>query len=179
MVRCVNSNKETLREYGRLDISYQPFTYQLGTFTLSQINWNTLVKEVYAIMMSFCKMAFYLHGAEVVIQSDHAPLQKLIKNKTKMNWHKIEALGIFSISPHITFQHRKGKDNILADSLSHLQHHCCMRRVPQKNLVKNMALQYLMKVKPFMNMHNQRLHTSKSRYGNTCYWLPQWRVCKW
>ena len=33
------------------------------------------------------------------------------------NW----ALEIFSISCHITFQHIKGKDNILADSLSHLQ----------------------------------------------------------
>ena len=31
------------------------------------------------------------------------------------------ALEIFSISPHITFQHIKDKDNILADSLSHLQ----------------------------------------------------------
>ena len=28
---------------------------------------------------------------------------------------------MFSISPHITFQHIKVKDNILADSLSHLQ----------------------------------------------------------
>ena len=33
------------------------------------------------------------------------------------NW----ALEIFSISPHVTFQHIKGKDNILTDSLSYLQ----------------------------------------------------------
>ena len=36
------------------------------------------------------------------------------------NW----ALEIFLISPHITFQHIKGKDNIIADSLSHSQ---CLR----------------------------------------------------
>ena len=68
-------------------------------------------------MISCCKIAFYLHDAEVVIQSDHAPLQKLIKNKTKnvseQNW----ASEIFLISPHNTFQHIKGKDNILADSI--------------------------------------------------------------
>ena len=29
---------------------------------------------------------------------------------------------MFLISPYITFHHIKGKDNILADSLSHLQH---------------------------------------------------------
>ena len=28
---------------------------------------------------------------------------------------------MFSITPYITFQHIKGKDSILADSLSHLQ----------------------------------------------------------
>ena len=34
--------------------------------TLSQINWSTLVKEAYAIMI-FHKMTFYLLNAEVVI----------------------------------------------------------------------------------------------------------------
>ena len=34
---------------------------------------------------------------------------------------QVWALESFSMSPHITFQHIKGKDNILADSLSHLQ----------------------------------------------------------
>ena len=95
--------RETLKENGKLDITYHPITYQSGTFTLNQINWSTLVKEAYGIMMSFHKMAFYLCDAEVVIQLDHVPLQKLIKNKTKnvltQNW----ALEIFSISPHITF----------------------------------------------------------------------------
>ena len=106
--------------------------------------------------MSFHKMAFYLHDEEVIIQSDNAPLQKLIKNKSKnvltQNW----ALEIFSISPHITFQHIKGKDNILADSLSCLQFLGLYEKSPQKNLVKNMVLQYLMKMKPFRNMHNQK-----------------------
>ena len=70
----LTQTRETLRENGKLDITYHPITYQSGMFTLSQMNWSTLVKEAYAIMMSFCKMAFYLHHAEVVIQSDHAPL---------------------------------------------------------------------------------------------------------
>ena len=59
--------RETLRENGKLDITYQPINYQSGMFTLSQFNWSTLVKEAYVIMMSFHKMAFYLHDVEVVI----------------------------------------------------------------------------------------------------------------
>ena len=152
----LTQTRETLKENGKLDITYHPIMNQSGTFTLSQINWSTLAKETYVTMMSFHKKGIYLCDAEVVIQSDHAPLQKLIKNKTNnvltQNW----ALEIFSISPHITIQHIKGKDNILADSLSHLQCLGLHERSPQENLVKNMALQYLMKVKPFMNMHNQK-----------------------
>ena len=58
---------ETLRENGKIDFTYDPITYQSGTFILSQIICSTLVKEAYAIMMSFHKMAFYLCDAEVVI----------------------------------------------------------------------------------------------------------------
>ena len=64
MVRCINSNKGILTENGKLDITYHPIIYQSGTFTLSLINWSTLVKEVYAIMMPFHKMAL---DAEVII----------------------------------------------------------------------------------------------------------------
>ena len=114
----LTQTRESLRDSRKLDFTYHPITYQSGTFTLGQINWSTPVKEVHAIMISFHKLASYLHDAEVVIQSDHAPLQKLIKNKTKnvltQNW----SLEIFSISIHVTFQHIKGKDNILANSQS-------------------------------------------------------------
>ena len=168
----LTQTRETLRENGKLDLTYHPIMYQSGTFTLSQINWSTVVKEVYAIMMSFHKMAFYLLMQRWSSDQIMTPLQKLIKNKTKnvltQNW----ALEIFSISPHITFQHIKGKDNIIAESLSHLQ---CLglygKSPPEKslvknivlqyliqktNLVKNMVLQYLMKVKPSRNMCNQK-----------------------
>ena len=79
----LTQTRETLRENGKLDITYHPITYQSRTFTLSQINWSTLVKEVYAIMISFHKMAFYLYDAEVIFQSDHSPLQKLIKKENQ------------------------------------------------------------------------------------------------
>ena len=51
----------------KLDITYHPITYQSGMFTSSQINRSTLIKEAYDIMMSLCKMALYLHDAEVII----------------------------------------------------------------------------------------------------------------
>ena len=46
------------------------------------------------------------------------------------NW----ALEIFSVTPYITFQHIKGKDNILADIQSHLQCLGLYEKSLQKNL---------------------------------------------
>ena len=40
----LTQTKENLNENGKLDITYHPITYQSGAFTLSQINWSTLVK---------------------------------------------------------------------------------------------------------------------------------------
>ena len=54
----LTQTRETLKENGKLDITYHPITYQSRTFTLSPINWSTLVKEAYAIMMSFQKWHF-------------------------------------------------------------------------------------------------------------------------
>ena len=49
---------------------------------------------------------------------DHAPLEKLIKNQTKNTLTQNWALEIFLITPYIMFKHIKGKENILADSLT-------------------------------------------------------------
>ena len=58
--------------------------------------------------------------------------------------------------PYITFQHIKGKDNILADSLSHLQCPGLYEKSPPENLARSLVLQYLMKGRSSMNMHIQR-----------------------
>ena len=54
--------------------------------------------------------------------------QKQNQNVLTQNW----ALEIFLVSLHITFQHIKGKDNMLTDSLSHLQHLGLYEKNPQE-----------------------------------------------
>ena len=58
---------------------------------------------------------------EVILRSDHALLEKLIKNQTKNTLTQNWALDTFLITPYITLKHIKGKDNILANSLTQLQ----------------------------------------------------------
>ena len=114
------------------ELTYHLIMYQSGTFSTSQLKWSTIVKECYAIMMSFQKMAFDLWDAGVTLRSDHTPLEKLIKNQTKNKLAPNWALDIFSITPYITFKDIKGKDNILADILSQLQRLGLYKRCPHE-----------------------------------------------
>ena len=74
----LTQQKSNLEISGNEGLTYHPIIYQSGTFSTSQLKWSTIVKECYAIMMSILKMAFYLLDPEVILRSDHAPLEKLI-----------------------------------------------------------------------------------------------------
>ena len=87
-----------------------------GLFRGSQLNWAALMKEAFAIYMSIKKLSFYLTDAQILLRSDHKPLEKfLLKNtlNSKVNSWAME-LEAFNIQ----FDYIKGSNNILADTLS-------------------------------------------------------------
>ena len=89
-----------------------------GLFRGSQLNWAALTKEAFAIYMSVKKLLFYLTDAQILLKSDHKPLEKfLLKNTLNSkvnNWAtELEAFNI-------QFDYIKGSNNILADTLSRL-----------------------------------------------------------
>ena len=89
-----------------------------GLFRGSQLNWAALMKEAFAIYMSVKKLLFYLTDAQILLRSDHKPLEKfLLKNtlNSKVNNWAME-LEAFNIQ----FDYIKGSNNILADTLSRL-----------------------------------------------------------
>ena len=95
-----------------------PVAFVSGLFRGSQLNWAALTKEAFAIYMSIKKLSFYLTDAQILLRSDHKPLEKfLLKNtlNSKVNNWAME-LEAFNIQ----FDYIKGSSNILADTLSHL-----------------------------------------------------------
>ena len=94
-----------------------PVTFVSGLFRGSQLNWAALTKEAFAIYMSVKKLLFYLTDAQILLGSDHKPLENfLLKNmlNSKVNNWAME-LEAFNIQ----FDYIKGS-NIFADTLSHL-----------------------------------------------------------
>ena len=103
---------------GKSTTTDHPVVFVSGLFRGSQLNWAALTKEAFAIYMSVKKLSFYLTDAQILLRSDHKPLEKfLLKNmlNSKVNNWAME-LEAFNIQ----FDYIKGSNNILADTLSRL-----------------------------------------------------------
>ena len=103
---------------GKSTTTDHPVVFVSGFFRGSQLNWAALMKEAFAIYMSVKKLSFYLTDAQILLRSDHKPLEKfLLKNmlNSKVNNWAME-LEAFNIQ----FDYIKGSNNILADTLSRL-----------------------------------------------------------
>ena len=103
---------------GKSTTTDHPVTFVSGLFRGSQLNWEALTKEAFAIYMSVKKLLFYLIDAQILLRSDHKPLEKfLLKNtlNSKVNNWAME-LEAFNIQ----FDYIKVSNNILADTLSRL-----------------------------------------------------------
>ena len=114
----VLTQKHTADVNGKQITTDHPVAFVSGLFRGSQLNWAALTKEAFAIYMSVKKLSFYLTDAQILLRSDHKPLEKfLLKNtlNSKMNNWAME-LEAFNIQ----FDYIKGQDNILADTLSRL-----------------------------------------------------------
>ena len=103
---------------GKSTTTDHPVAFVSGLFRGSQLNWAALMKKAFAIYMSIKKLSFYLTDAQILLRSDHKPLEKfLLKNTLNLkvnNWAmELEAFNI-------QFDYIKGSNNILADTLSRL-----------------------------------------------------------
>ena len=103
---------------GKSTTTDHPVAFVSGLFRGSQLNWAALMKEAFAIYMSVKKLSFYLTDAQILLRSDHKPLEKFLQKNTlnpKVNNWAME-LKAFNIQ----FDYIKGSRNVLADTLSRL-----------------------------------------------------------
>ena len=114
----VLTQKHTADVNGKQITTDHQVAFVSGLFRGSQLNWAALTKEAFAIYMSVKKLSFYLTDAQILLRSDHKPLEKfLLKNtlNSKVNNWAME-LEAFNIQ----FDYIKGQNNVLTDTLSHL-----------------------------------------------------------
>ena len=63
---------------GKSTTTDHPVAFVSGLFRGNQLNWTALTKEAFAIYMSVKKLLFYLTDAQILLRSDHRPLEKFL-----------------------------------------------------------------------------------------------------
>ena len=116
---------------GDKEHTYHQITYQTSTFWLHNLNSQQLWRNAMQLWCCFKNGILPTrHRSHLKVWS--WPSWKLIKNQTKNTLTQNWTLEIFSITPYIMFKHIKGKEDILADSLTQLQRSGLYERCPQK-----------------------------------------------
>jgi hypothetical protein len=101
------------------DKKYYAISYAGKTLTRPQLNYDTMEKELLAVVFAIEKFRSYLVGTKVIVYTDHASLKyHLTKKDAKsclIQW--ILLLKEFDLE----IRDKKGVENSVADHLSHLQ----------------------------------------------------------
>ena len=93
-----------------------PIAFESRKLNKREFLQSTYNKEMLAIMHALSKWRQYLLGSKFLIRTDHNSLQHLLQQKTltteQQKW--IEKISTFDMD----ILHKKGKDNVVADTLS-------------------------------------------------------------
>ena len=96
----------------------RPVAYFSGTFTTQNRSWCATEKEAYAVLKSVEHFNYYLQGKKCTLCCNHKPLEPFLTRGMKIA--KLDRWAMLLQEYDITFVHIRGKDNILADTISRL-----------------------------------------------------------
>ena len=98
----------------------QPLYFLSHKLSPTQTRWPTIEKECFAIYYALQKLDHYLHNAQVIIRTDHKPLQYLLDSPMQNKKIQLWALSIGGYNAKI--EYIEGKKNVCVDLLSHMPH---------------------------------------------------------
>ncbi|WVZ70741.1 hypothetical protein U9M48_019384 [Paspalum notatum var. saurae] len=94
----------------------KPVAYFSEKLSGPVLNYSTYDKELYALVRSLETWQHYLWPKEFVIHSDHESL-KHFRSQVKLNRRHAKWVEFIESFPYV-IKHKKGKDNVIADTLS-------------------------------------------------------------
>ena len=100
------------------NLDIMPGAYFSGTSTAQNKSWCATEKEAYAVLKSMQHFDYCLQGTKCTLCCDHRPLEPFLSRGMKIT--KLDRWAMLLQEYDITFVHIKGKDNILADTISRL-----------------------------------------------------------
>ena len=80
--------------------------------------WAQIEKELLAIVFACKKFNDYIYGKEVIIESDHKPLETILKKQLEKAPARLQNMLLKLQKYNIKVVYKKGKEMYLADTLS-------------------------------------------------------------
>lgn len=99
-----------------------PVAYASRTLSSSEQKWAQIEKELLAIAFACERFHFLLYGREFLVQSDHKPLETLVKRDIDDVTPRLQRMFMFLLKyPKMTIVYTPGKEMLVADCLSRAQ----------------------------------------------------------
>jgi hypothetical protein len=95
---------------------HKPIYYHSETFNQDVVNYPTYVKELYASVQRLKKWKHYLLGKEIIIHTDHQPLQYL-QAQTKLQQSRHYRCMGFLQQFHLVIKYKNGTSNKVVDMI--------------------------------------------------------------
>ena len=96
----------------------QPIAYALKSLTTAQQAYAQIEKEALALVFGCEKLHHYLYGRDFIAETDHKPLEIIMKKPLHLVAMRLQRLRIRLQRDNVTVQYVRGKSIPVADTLS-------------------------------------------------------------
>ena len=96
----------------------RPIAYASRKLRQSEINWPPIQKEMQAIVFSTQKFREYIMGKTTVVQTDHKPLETILRKPMTAAPLRLQAMILKVSGYDLKVEYLPGKKQILSDTLS-------------------------------------------------------------
>ena len=96
----------------------QPVAFASRVLAPNEQKWAQIEKELLAIVFACKKFNDYIYGKEVIIESDHKPLETIFKKQLEKAPARLQNMLLKLQKYNIKVVYKKGKEMYLADTLS-------------------------------------------------------------
>lgn len=96
----------------------RPIAYASRSLNTTEQNYAQIEKELLAIVFASEKFHHYIYGFHTVIQSDHKPLESIMKKPLHQISPRLQRMLLKLQKYELTIKYTKGKDMHVADALS-------------------------------------------------------------
>ena len=96
----------------------RPIAYASRALTNAESRYAQIEKELLAVVFAFNKFHQYVYGREVLVESDHKPLESIMKKSLAAAPPRLQRMLLQLQKYSFTLVYKLGREMVLADTLS-------------------------------------------------------------